>query len=62
MPRLPATCDQNCENKIIFFLFENFFWKKSKLAILVSKSAHKSLLIIFITFCDQTKIIKVTVR
>ena len=47
--------------KSIFYVCETNFLNKSKIPILVSDSAHKSLLIILITFFNQTKIKKVTV-
>ena len=45
-----------------FFVLEINFMKKSKIPILVSDSAHKSLLIILQTFFDLTEIRKITLH
>ena len=55
------TSDKNGQNRSIFCVVERNFIKKSKISILVSDSSHEFLLIVLITFFDQTKIRKVTV-
>ena len=52
---------ENCQNRSIFYVFEENFRKKSKIQILFCNGAYKSLLIILIAFLDWAKIRIVTV-